>query len=294
MGLGGTYSAWILAALGSVVVGILIVGVIRHNLRVWRVRRAYQTLPVWVRDRVLDLIQEAASGRPSMALLRPDEELQRDARDALLQSHVGGSPYAEAGDAQSIDDSAIFLLQVRLNEPELGEAWRGRLLTAYLVRDSELVVRSYGAPHINRFVADAAPASPRPCIPLTLLRFPVEIEDEEPPFPSPPARICALMPAIPELLGEFTDDPAGLLSQIICPGFHGSDLDAPEIAYVGGEPLLIQNPHDPTCDVCGDPMRFLFQVGEVVLGLQLADAGVCYVYGCDRHPSHCKGFIDSH
>jgi hypothetical protein len=58
--------------------------------------------------------------------------------------------------------------------------------------------------------------------------------------------------------------------------------------------LPIQNPHDPVCGECGKPMRFLFQFGEVVPGVQMADAGVYYVYGCDDHPGYCKGFVDSH
>ena len=67
-----------------------------------------------------------------------------------------------------------------------------------------------------------------------------------------------------------------------------------DIAYVGGDPMLIQNPHDPVCERCGKPMRFLFQFGEVIPGLQLADGGVCYIYGCDDHPGRCTGFLDSH
>jgi hypothetical protein len=44
----------------------------------------------------------------------------------------------------------------------------------------------------------------------------------------------------------------------------------------------------------GKPRRFLFQFGEVVPGVQMADDGVCYVYGCDDHPACCQGFVDSH
>jgi hypothetical protein len=44
---------------------------------------------------------------------------------------------------------------------------------------------------------------------------------------------------------------------------------------------------------CGKTMRFLFQFGEIIPKLRLADAGVCLIYGCDEHPERCKGFIDS-
>ena len=33
---------------------------------------------------------------------------------------------------------------------------------------------------------------------------------------------------------------------------------------------------------------------EIIPGVQMADAGVGYVYGCDAHPGRCKGFMDSH
>ena len=109
-----------------------------------------------------------------------------------------------------------------------------------------------------------------------------------------PAELCDRVPEIKNLLSPFTNDVAGLLSQILRPNVYGYDLEAPEIAYQGGAPMLIQNPHDPVCDHCHQRMRFLFQFGEIIPGLQLADAGVGYVYGCDDHPDHCKGFIDSH
>ena len=109
-----------------------------------------------------------------------------------------------------------------------------------------------------------------------------------------PAELCDRVPEIKNLLSPFTNDVAGLLSQILRPNVYGYDLEAPEIAYQGGAPMLIQNPHDPICDHCHQRMRFLFQFGEIIPGLQLADGGVGYVYGCDDHPDHCKGFIDSH
>lgn len=287
----GTDLPWLLAVVVVVAGGLLIAAIIRHDLRVWRVRRAYRTLPDEVKDRVLGLIGEAASGRPSVTLLLLDRD-RCDGQEALLRSHVGGVPYAESGDDWPAGDPARFLLQVRLDEPGLGERWRGRLLTVFLAFDSEQVVRSYAAPALDRYVVLPAPDAPVPCILLSSIQFPVE--EDESLSPATPARICETVPVIPHRLGEFTDDPAGLLTQILRPGVHGYDLDAPDIAFAGGEPMLIPSPHDPTCDECGAPMRFLFQFGEVIPGLQLADAVVCYVYGCDEHPHRCKGFIDSH
>jgi hypothetical protein len=285
-----------------VLAALFVVVTIRHNLRISRVRRAYRTFPKDIREQVLRLIQDAARRRPSVTFLRLDDEHKCDSNEVLLQSHVGGVPYAEAGDEWPTGSPGQFLLQVRLDEPGLGQQWQGRLLTVFLVFAVEQVVRSYAAPSRDKYVPLAAPLAPLPCIRLTPIRLPVDGQRDEGAendrtqrrFPASPARLCELVPAIPEVLSPFTNDPAGLLSQILRPDVYGYDLEAWQVAYEGGDRLLIQNPHDPTCDHCGGPLRFLFQFGEIIPGVQLADAGVCYVYGCDHHPGHCKGFIDSH
>ncbi len=290
---------------GAVIVALaalFAVVTLRHNLRIRRVRRAYRALPNGVKEQVLRLIQGAARECPSVTFLRRDDDRQCDGSDELLQSHVGGVPYAEAGEAWPTGPPGKFLLQVRLDEPGLGRQWQGRLLTVFLVFDIEQVVRSHAAPSLEKHVPLAPPAAPLPCIRLTPIRLPVDEQREQGEgegggpkrFPAGPARLCEMVPAVGQALSPFTDDHAGLLSQILRPNVYGYDLEEWQIASEGGDPMLIQNPHDPTCDECGRPMRFLFQFGEIIPGVQLADAGICYVYGCDDHPDHCKGFIDSH
>jgi hypothetical protein len=288
----GTYLSWLFVT-GLIVAGCFFIAVILwHNLRIWRVRRAYRDLPREIEDRVLTMIEEAAMGRPSVTFLRLGVGRRCDGLDASVQSHVGGLPYMEPGEAWPTERPAKFLVQVRLDEPSLGRAWHGRLLTVFLVSDGGQIVRSYASPSLDRSVAVPGPASPLPCIPLTPLRFPVEGEESR--VPASPAGLCDLVPAIPQLLGEFTGDIVGLLSQILRPGVYGYDLAEHDIAYAGGEPMLIQNPHEPMCEDCGEPMRFLFQFGVVIPGLHLADGGICYIYGCDEHPHRCEGFLDSH
>jgi hypothetical protein len=284
-----------------ILVALFAVVTIRHNLRIRRVRRTYKTLPNHAKKQVLRLIQDAAKDRPSVTFLRLDEEHKCDSEDVLLQSHVGGGPYAEAGEEWPSGSPVKFLLQVRLDEPGLGHPWQGRLLTVFLIFDVEQVVRSYAAPSLERYVPLAFAVAPLPCIRLTSIRLPVdeqpEAEEDDGPrgkFPAFPTRLCEMVPAIPEVLSPFTNDPASLLSQVLRPNVYGYDLEEWQVAYEGGDPALIQNPHDPTCEECGKPMRFLFQFGEIIPTVQLADAGVCYVYGCDEHPDRCKGFIDSH
>ncbi len=158
--------------------------------------------------------------------------------------------------------------------------------------DAEQIVRTYASPAFDRYGSLNSPEPPFQCVPWTPLRMPVESDEER--FPASPKRLCELVPAIPELLRAYTKDCAGVLTQIFRPSLYGYDLDTRDIAYLGGEPMLIQNPHDPTCDKCGRPMRFLFLFGEMIPGLQMADAGVGYVYGCDDHPDCCKCYVDSH
>lgn len=297
----GIYLRWFLGTVVGALVGLLFVVIFRHNLRIRRVRRIYRNLPIGAREQVLRLIQEAARKRPSITFLRLDEEHKCDGNELLLQSHVGGVPYAEAGEEWPSGSPGKFLLQVRLDEPDLGERWQGRLLTVFLVFDVEQTVRSYAAPSLEKYVPLAPRVAPLPCIRLTSIRLPVdehpegEEEDGQPGrYPVYPNRLSTMVPAIQEVLRPFTNDPIGLLSQILRPNIYGYDLEEWQVAYEGGDPMLIQNPHDPSCDLCGKPMRFLFQFGEIIPGVQLADAGVCYVHGCDEHPDCCKGFIDSH
>lgn len=289
---------WILIAVLGIV-GLLCLLCIPHNLRIWRARRVYRALPNEIKDQTLHLIEEAAKDGPSVTFLRLDEEHAGEPRQFLLESHVGGVPYAEVGDTWPIGtpegDPAKFLLQIRLDEPSLGGKWQGRLLTFFLVFDRAQVVRSYETPSLEKFVPLTPPKPPdplRPSIRLTPIRTPVETTGER--VPSPPRRLCETIPAIPQLLTRFTNDCSGLLTQILRPNIYSYDLDHWQMAYVGGDPLLIQEPHDPKCDECGQLMRFLFMFGEIIPGLQIADAGVCCVYGCDEHPHRCKGFVDSH
>jgi hypothetical protein len=293
----GSLLSWLCGFGLLILAGLFVWVVLRHNLRVKGARRAYRNLPEQVKSEILQLIQNAARDRPYISLLLPDNEQLCDGSDTL-QSHVGGLPYAEAGEEWPNCHPGTFLVQVRLDEPGLGQNWQGRLLTVFLAHDIEQVVRCYAAPSPREYVPLAAPVSPAPCVRLRSIRIPigeqVSNDDEVNESTGLLADVCRLVPAIPELLKGFTNDPVGVVTQILCPNTWSYDLAVWQLAFVGGEPQLIQNPHDPICDECGQPMRFLFHFGEIIPGLQLADAGVCYVYGCDEHPHNCKGFIDSH
>jgi hypothetical protein len=63
-----------------------------------------------------------------------------------------------------------------------------------------------------------------------------------------PERLCNDFPELTVPLEPYTEDFAGVLAQILRPNVYGYSLDAPNIAYVGGKPMLIQNPYEPSCD----------------------------------------------
>jgi hypothetical protein len=187
---------------------------------------------------------------PSVTFLRLAE--QATCNDAVLvQSHVGGLPYAESGDdwpqGTPEGDPAKFMLQVRLDHPGLGDQWQGRLIVAFLVFDYEQAVRCYAPPSIETYVALEAKRPPNPCILLNPVQLPAE-KGEEGTSPMLPERLCNDFPELTVPPEPYTEDFAGVLAQILRPNVCGYSLDAPNIAYVGGNPMLIQNPHEPSCD----------------------------------------------
>jgi hypothetical protein len=183
-------------------------------------------------------------------------------------------------------------MQVRLDDPGLGDRWRGRLIEVFLVFDLEQVVRSYGSPDRSAFVPLQSIDPPAQCVPLRHIRLPKFRETEE--GISWSEQLVRDVPRIQQILNPYSKDVEGLLAQILCPETYGYRLVEASLAFVGGNPILIQNPHEAVCDKCREPMRFLLQFGDIIPGVQLADAGVCYVYGCDQHPDLCKAYIDSH
>lgn len=285
---------WFIVVLFGLI-GLFILICIPHNVRIWRVGRIYRRLPPQVVSDILALIEHAAAHGPSVTFLRLSEEEGND-DTALLKSHVGGLPYAEAGDewpqGTPEGEPAKFLLQVRIGEPSLGEQWQGRLIVAFLVFDFEQVVRSY-SPSVDRYVPLENKRPPRPSIRFRHIRMPVASVEER--VPMSPGALVEAVPEIGTLLRPYTSDFAGVLTQVLRPNFYGYNLGAPEIAYVGGDPVFIQEPLEPPqCSRCGRPMRFLLQFGEVMPDLKMADAGVYSVYGCDDHPEQCRGFVDMH
>src|SRR5437764_9625448 len=127
----GTLLAWLCGAVVVVAATLFAVVTIRHNLHIRRVRRAFRTLPNEVKKQVLQQIQEAARERPSITFLRLDDDRKCDGQEELVQSHVGGVPYAAAGEEWPSDKPGTSRLQVRLGGRSLGQQWQGGLLAMF-------------------------------------------------------------------------------------------------------------------------------------------------------------------
>lgn len=201
------------------VIGLFVVVNIPHNLRIWRARKAFKSLPTTIKERVLDLIEHAAAENPSVTCLLLEDEPSLEPEISVI-SHVGGMPYAESGESWPASTDSVpprFLLQVRLDEPSLGEQWQDRLIAVFLVLDTELIMRSYGGPALEKYVPIAPPVLPFRCIRLRSLAFPAATKDT--PIPLSPANLCDEIPEIKEILSPFTSDCPGLLSLILRPEF---------------------------------------------------------------------------
>ena len=281
---------WFLLGVFGVLILVVIV-LVPHNVRAWRARRATQQVPPAVVEKVFAVLKNAADGQAAVTFLRP---MHGTTCEDPTASHIGGLPSAQRGDTWPSTESGPddFLVQVKLDAPHLGEQWQGRLLQVFLVYDMEQTVRSYASPSPEAYCPMQAPDNPIDCVPLRHIQLPQWRDTEA--GTSWSQQLIEDIPQLRNILQTFGNDVEGILSQILCPQLYGYRLTEADEAFVGGEPILIQNPHDPVCDICGKAMRFLFQFGEFIPGRQLADGGVCYVYGCDTHPDFCKAFIDSH
>src|SRR5262249_47674407 len=105
-------------------------------------------------------------------------------------------------------------------------------------------------------------------------------------------KLLAEIPGLRAKLDALSKYPQQLLSSILKGSARTDEFAAEDAILVGGDPQLIQGPHEPECSVCHQRMRFLLQFRDVTDDYELGDCGVGYVYGCDSHPERCDGFVD--
>jgi len=192
-------------------------------------------------------------------------------------------------------------MQVELSHPGLAPVWQGRLITVHLV-DWQPVVQSFAASEVASLRLLELPAAPLPERRLLHVPLPetagareaANEDDEDLPSPYEPGALLAATPGLEQALADQGTRPADLLAQVLQRDGFGYSLETPDVAYVGGKPEFIQDEKPLACPTCRQPMRFLFQFGELFLPFRLADGGVGYVYGCDAHPERCEAWLDSH
>lgn len=254
----------------------------------------YEAISATMRSALLALIDSHARRGTFRLLYRIVSE--KGADHSLAR--VGGEPLAGPDEMWPLDDEGRpgeFLLQL----PLAGVAhpvWNDRLLTVYLL-EHELLVHSY--PGVADLVARAAPVgvTQLPAQALEPLAIPTMEspggDDEEPEHEVLSSEwLLETVPGLEERLSALTAQPVRVLSMLLDGGDATGSFVAEEPILVGGEPELIQGRHDPRCETCQAPMRFLFQFRDVTDSDELGDCGVGYVYGCDAHPEHCQAFVD--
>jgi hypothetical protein len=254
----------------------------------------YEAIDAAMRVALLALIDSHARRGSYRLLYRIASEERADHSLA----RVGGEPLAAPDETWPLDDEeqpGKFLLQL----PLAGVAhpvWNDRWLTVYLLQH-ELYVRSY--PGAADLVAGAAPEGVTPLTARALRSLAVPTmespggDDDEPERETlDGAWLLEAVPGLEERLSALTAQPVRVLSMLLDGGHATADFDAANSILVGGVPELIQGPHEPHCETCQAPMRFLLQFSDVTDNDELGDCGVGYVYGCDAHPEHCQAFVD--
>lgn len=269
------------------------------------------------------LSQPEASGNASKTASATEREKSRpDELGSKIDSRFGGWPYMEQGDEwPTLDESpgstrADFLIQIRLSSP-LPSNWDGCLAVVFLKHDVSQTVRIYVDPSPEKFVQSQLMQPSESEITLRPVLIPstrstiaesdvngssdsedlrLQSDERDWQLPYDPTRLIGALDDLKADLKALTNSPADLLAQLLVPGLYGYDLDLSDVVQVGGEPQWIQD--DPrsidrnstegnsfSCTICNQPMRFLFQFGDLTGKQRLGDAGVAYVFGCDTHLS---------
>lgn len=317
-----------LVSLGIAIVGVPAVllgwSIAAHNVRVWCVRKLARTLPVGTRERILARIAESARGSSVCTLLVPvsfptvEPVNSSTSLPDITVSRFGGPPYGEADEQWPTRDDdrtqpADFLIQVRLDDA-LPAPWPGRLIVVFLKFDVTQTVLVYAAPSPAKYARrpgspDASPecllmplpipktkptSIPRPPEPAAASETPAEasVSENDWQLPYDPTLLLESVPGLREELRQFTRRPADLLAQLMAPKHYGYGFDLSDIVQMGGRPHWVQDDPGPmTCPECGQPLRFLFQFGDLSGQSRLGDAGVCYVFGCDAHPDATQSLV---
>jgi hypothetical protein len=199
-------------------------------------------------------------------------------------ARIAGDPIARPGEAWPL-------------EPDGASAWQDRVVVVFFA-DWTVEVRSYAPaqepdlvtlPNPGKCAAPAGFRLRRMAVPY----MPVNDDDDNSGDNGfEVARLPDLVPGLRARLERHSKHPGQLLARVLAERGDAHWSSVEEDVLVGGDPMLIQSEHDARCPICAQPMRFLFQFGDLNEEFLFGDAGVAYVYGCDAHPRECQGFVD--
>ncbi len=285
----------------------------RDALRRHRAFRAYRNLTVETRDRILNRIDEAGRANRACTVLvatdmpatEPDSN-PSSSDESLVSSRFGGVPYAEADDVWPVavaadkTEPANFLIQVRLDE-SFPPPWPERLVVVF--HRFEPTVRCYATPTTSRAITLTGGPESQHEWKLRAVRIPRQPADDADGNPTASVRgglmdydPIVLLNSVPELQADLmghTSRPRELLAMLLVPNqFRDYGFELSDIVQLGGKTVwLTEELAAVNCEQCGQPMRFLFQFGDLNGGDLLGDSGVCYVFGCDEHPDRSRAIV---
>jgi len=296
LGLGGAVGGITLFVVALVAITLLLS--IPYNLKRRRAAADLARMPQATRRQMLALIDQHSRTGNFQLLYLPRAATET----AVDAARVGGEPAAlpnESWPSSEEDKPALFLLQLPLSAPRLPRPWQGRMLTIFLT-DHELHIRSYPPEEHGNLVRLPAPAGATlvssrqlECIAVPYVPLPSD-PDEEFEIDISVGELVDSVPTLRTELEKYTRHPNHVLSGILADDPRAFPWSEDTAVLSGGDPLLIQAPHKPTCSLCQQPMRFLLQFGDMTDDQLLGDVGVGYLYGCDEHPDRCVGFVDCH
>lgn len=289
----------------GVIMGLIALFAIKHKLVAAKVKRDIALIPDGTIRDIKSLYKDLVKDELTCLSHSVATESQQNER-SIFSSKIGGKPYAEALDVWPLlddkqDAKFYFCLQLMLSSENLPQVWRGRLVTVYLL-DWQASVKTYDAASECKFVDLASvthvfkehflTSAPTPFRPQ-----PHEDDDEEAweEYWQFGGADYALENSrqIKDLLSSYTNLSSRVLGSILFARKNVTSGLSGLIAE-GGEPTFIQGEHEPKCDHCGQSMRFLFEFGEILEPeLTIGDGAMVYIFGCDSHPHHCIGVVDS-
>lgn len=194
-------------------------------------------------------------------------------------SWLGGAPALASGVAWPVDANgarARFLAQLRLDED---------------ARSVCLFELGHDVVALEGDVSARAPENARGLMPLRVPIPPSPADADDWDAEYSPRQLLASVSGLREALAARVDEPLDVLPYLLAAFPHGHELDTYHVVLVGGEPHFIQAEHELACSRCSKPLRFLFQVGDVVE--LVGDAPVIYVYGCDAD-RELRAVVDLH